>query len=271
MTKRKAFTLVELLVVIAIISLLIAILAPSLKAAKDLARNTFCLTNLNALNKSVIVYAEQNRGYMMVYQSVFTNGYIRAPDNTYKSYACFHNQLGVNPATGLFNDQRGFGLVYALNLLGPAEMFYCPDQKDKRSTIGFYPRPWGSALPPDPGTAMIRNSYMWNPWVARIPGGQPHQWTYEDWLLPSRHPNEWFLTSDIMDRESDMSHAVGNTARWNLGYADGHAAPWESKALFNAFTVDDVDASQDWTIFNAAVRPLVPGSDVKAVVPIPPL
>jgi len=43
---RKAFTLIELLVVIAIISLLLAILVPSLKKAKEQTRNIICRSNL---------------------------------------------------------------------------------------------------------------------------------------------------------------------------------------------------------------------------------
>ena len=260
--KTKAFTLVELLVVIAIISLLIAILAPSLKAAKDLAKATFCLTNLNALNKSVLVYAEQNRGYMMVYDHIFTNKCIRAPDNTYKSYVCFSDKGNpkVNLATGLLTDVRGMGLVYVAGLLGPAELFYCPDQKDPRSTINNYPRPWGSDV--SSGSAFVRNGYMWDPWVKAIPGGSATQWTYEDALVVSRHPNEWFLTSDLLDRQLTMSHTSANSAKWNLAYVDGHAAPWESKVLFEKFN-NGVDTNADWAMFNSLVRPELPGSELK--------
>jgi prepilin-type N-terminal cleavage/methylation domain-containing protein len=264
--KTKAFTLVELLVVIAIISLLIAILAPSLKAAKDLARATFCLTNLNALNKSVLVYAEGNRGYMMVYSHIFSKGYIRAPDNTYKSYVCFQ-EPNINPVNGLYSDVRGMGLVYVAGLLGPADLFYCPDQKDKRMTIANYPKPWGSAVAE--GSGFIRNGYMWNPWVAPIPGGASNQWTYEDSLIVSRHPNEWFLTSDLLDDYTDMSHTSTNSARWNIAYADGHTGSFENKAMYDQFMSRLLRTSQEWALYNQLIRPMVPGGDFKVNL-IPP-
>jgi len=43
---KKGFTLIELLVVIAIIALLLAILLPSLKAVKEVAREVICKSNL---------------------------------------------------------------------------------------------------------------------------------------------------------------------------------------------------------------------------------
>lgn len=68
---RKGFTLVELLVVVAIISLLITVLLPSLKKARDAAKSVVCLGNLSQLgtmchiygidNKSVIPYAQDSK------------------------------------------------------------------------------------------------------------------------------------------------------------------------------------------------------------------
>lgn len=60
MRKRKGFTLIELLVVIAIIALLLSILMPSLKLAKDAAKRTVCLAHLHSLGISWVLYADEN-------------------------------------------------------------------------------------------------------------------------------------------------------------------------------------------------------------------
>ena len=59
MRKRHAFTLIELLVVIAVISLLMAILIPVLRSARELGQRTVCLSNLKQLTLAWVAYAEQ--------------------------------------------------------------------------------------------------------------------------------------------------------------------------------------------------------------------
>ena len=54
---RNGFTLIELLVVVAIISLLISILLPSLRRAKDLAHRTICASNERSLVTALLSYA----------------------------------------------------------------------------------------------------------------------------------------------------------------------------------------------------------------------
>jgi len=60
--RRRAFTLIELLVVVAIIALLIAILLPSLGAARDRAKNSVCLSNLHSNGLALFNYANQFAG-----------------------------------------------------------------------------------------------------------------------------------------------------------------------------------------------------------------
>jgi prepilin-type N-terminal cleavage/methylation domain-containing protein/prepilin-type processing-associated H-X9-DG protein len=55
---KKGFTLIELLVVIGIIALLIAILLPTLGAARDHANKTKCLANLRSLGQALALYAQ---------------------------------------------------------------------------------------------------------------------------------------------------------------------------------------------------------------------
>ena len=60
MDKQKAFTLIELLVVIAIIAMLLAIILPALRLAKEQARNAICKAHLRGLGVTVIAYLEEN-------------------------------------------------------------------------------------------------------------------------------------------------------------------------------------------------------------------
>ena len=61
-SRRKAFTLVELLVVIGIIALLISILLPTLRRAKESAMRALCMSNHRQLMIAVIMYTSDWKG-----------------------------------------------------------------------------------------------------------------------------------------------------------------------------------------------------------------
>ena len=64
---RRGFTLIELLVVVAIITLLVAILLPSLSRANELARRAVCGHRLRTIGTGVVQYALRNKGFMPSY------------------------------------------------------------------------------------------------------------------------------------------------------------------------------------------------------------
>lgn len=58
--QKPAFTLIELLVVVAIISMLIAILLPSLSRARQQAKSVICQSNLRTLGQGITTFAAGN-------------------------------------------------------------------------------------------------------------------------------------------------------------------------------------------------------------------
>jgi len=83
----QAFTLIELLVVVAIISLLIAVLLPSLSRAKGQARRTVCQANMRSIGHGVAFYLNDNNGVLPAARIYGAGGYARP--------ASFHRPLGA--------------------------------------------------------------------------------------------------------------------------------------------------------------------------------
>jgi len=87
--RTKAFTLIELLVVIAIIALLMSILTPVLRKARESAKETICRSHLRAIGLGIIIFLQDNN-YTMADCSrangffwYDSNGNFRNDDETY--------------------------------------------------------------------------------------------------------------------------------------------------------------------------------------------
>ncbi len=76
---KYGFTLVELLVVVAIIALLIAILMPQLRSARDQAKRVKCMAHLRAIGIALRTYANDNRQYLPGYNTMGRHGFRIAP------------------------------------------------------------------------------------------------------------------------------------------------------------------------------------------------
>src|SRR5499433_3165201 len=70
--KKQAFTLIELLVVIAIIAILAAILFPVFAQAREKARQTSCLSNMNQIGKAAIMYSQDYDELLVPHRTVNT-------------------------------------------------------------------------------------------------------------------------------------------------------------------------------------------------------
>ena len=58
--RKRGFTLIELLVVIAIIAVLMAVLMPSLRIAREQARSITCRSNVRTLTLAWLMYKDEN-------------------------------------------------------------------------------------------------------------------------------------------------------------------------------------------------------------------
>src|SRR5688500_4387266 len=129
-----AFTLVELLVVIGIIALLIAVLMPALRRARELAIRTQCLAQMDQIGKGLHMYAAENKFHLPVQVNAGVSDFF---------------DPAVYDAPGNINGRNAFATL--LPYLGENKrVFTCPAAPPEPWT------PWGHP------TAISDTNYMGN-------------------------------------------------------------------------------------------------------------
>ncbi len=120
MQRRRAFTLIELLVVISIIALLISILLPALRKARDASQLTICGTHHRQIVDSVTSYAVDHDGWYPVTIQGRTNA---AKTSVTYVPPVFVNYWADNPTNNLNGGSIGRQLGY---YLPSPEVLRCP-------------------------------------------------------------------------------------------------------------------------------------------------
>jgi prepilin-type N-terminal cleavage/methylation domain-containing protein len=235
---RRAFTLVELLVVIAIIALLISILAPSLRMAKDLAREMLCMTNQRGICQGILMYSQSYKGRIIPYDGV---GNYLTPGLPSGACTAF-NGTAVDP-NGLLAGRQGFGNGYAAGFFARPEMLYCPGQLKNADLCLWadytrYPAPWGSAALA--GSDRVRTTYMYNP---NSDGVKSVGSTLDK--IASDKP----LVSDMMYSQWWIGDSVGGN-KWFMAFPDNHVSAQSSKRADVALAEPSFDAFGLWDNYN---------------------
>lgn len=114
--RRDGFTLIELLVVIAIVTLLLSVLMPALKNAKELGKRAVCLNHTRQLTISWKMYADDYDG--LIPQS-------NVGDSSFTEYGWVAPAAGNTPEEQIESIEDGVLFPYTATL----NVYHCPTSK----------------------------------------------------------------------------------------------------------------------------------------------
>jgi prepilin-type N-terminal cleavage/methylation domain-containing protein len=122
--KKTGFTLIELLVVIAIIAMLLAILVPALRIAKEKGSMAVCLYNVRQLSTAWFSYQMENQG-KLVNPDVKGGGWVDVPMNA-------AGITDISPVTDE-DEQRGIEKGTFFPYVKSYDVYHCPGDNIRKS------------------------------------------------------------------------------------------------------------------------------------------
>ncbi|MBI1369013.1 MAG: prepilin-type N-terminal cleavage/methylation domain-containing protein [Planctomycetes bacterium] len=231
--RQRGFTLIELLVVTSIIALLVAILLPAMRAAREAGRLVVCTTHLHQQYVAMLAYVGDNTGALPNVTFV--------PGGNLNNLANVYGGRHVSWENGRFVDLTD-------RLLNPYadgtdnDIWECPDDpqgkpRDARALtdppgLGVYQAVWGNAFQ--------YNIFLVKANVAHSFGNGAYTrltsirysaraWAFQEWPawdVMSNYMNRWAYVGVGNDRWSfhDPEGRPGNTqtTRSNTCFVDGH-------------------------------------------------
>lgn len=199
MRKQRGFTLIELLVVVAVIAILMAILMPALRAAREQGQRAACLNNLRQLTLAWIVYADDNDGKICT---------AWAGDGA----AYWVGRPGENETRPVQLQKVKAGALFAY--VKNAKLYKCPTGiRGELVTYSIVGSMWGprdihSGIPAD---RIIRNRAELRRPSERIVFLDEGKWPGSPWGVWYDKPMWWDIPT--------VRHSDGT----NWSYADGHS------------------------------------------------
>ena len=204
-----AFTLIELLVVIAIIALLVSLLMPSLRQAKELARQAVCASNLSNIGRGIAQYGNEYNARLPLW---WTHNAM-APTHGFSALVAYwgggswyiHN--GVIPSFNLAVLDAGEYTGW--------QSFYCPSQQEPnwrldcpwRDYVGSWAKPHEERKRQN---AFVATSYMYNPYRGPTVGGGSPQMLYQRLETLPGHAT---LAIDVLGYQDATAHSYA--PGWN--------------------------------------------------------
>lgn len=202
--KQSAFTLIELLVVVAIITILIAILIPSLNSARRQAKRVKCQSNMRSMGMIVSLYASEYNNYAPIGS---------ASENMQSNY--WFNRDGEK--------LNLFGRFWHAGLLNSPQVAFCPEMKDPLHGFDTSSNKW----PPEknenlPSARNVRSSYS-------MRADYRIQWVNENAPSVSVFVNSYPATLqasslpklNVFERKTIMTDLIRNPNQVALGHIDG--------------------------------------------------
>jgi len=234
--KNRAFTLIELLVVIAIIAVLMAILMPALRLAKDQAYGIICVSNLKSLSISWYLYKDDNDDKLVgghPGRDPDTDAWVKAPQG-----------LGDVTQQEYNGIKAGLLWPYAKEM----DIYRCPADRRKLQPPNYAYRSYsiaGGMNGEDKewnGRAITRYSEVENPALKLVFVAEcdPRKYNMGSWVVSHPPNNTWI---DPL--------AIWHNKRSTIGWADGHAEKhrWVDKSTMHWA---DLAAIGEQGVFNKA-------------------
>lgn len=228
----RGFTIVELLVTLAIVALLMGLLFPGLRAAREGAQRIQCSSNLRQIGTALYLFALHNEERLP--DTIFDDGESRNPQ---EMMALTTGVEGVDTG-GVSGNWDGLG-----HLIGDSKMFidspavmYCPCHRGEHSQHVYE-----DAIRRDsPQRVFCNYHYVGDKDLGE--GGESTQRRLFQY-------SSAVLVADGMRTESDINHKVGANAL----RGDGSVSYWADNAfiLRNTFTQTATDAPPSPESFDA--------------------